>query len=704
MYAVMAVLFAALFAQPQQAQAQDLAFGGVKVTTENCNDLVAAFKERYKTLFGSANCKASGTASYDFSTKTLTLKDLDITLLINPGSIDGVLVNSSLDELNVNLEGDNIIHSATAAFNQTVNTDTHLDPKINFRGIGTLTVKNKGSRVNKYAAINIDADGKMSVMCKALTVISTYGVGIGAAFKYADDGRSTLSLSNGAVLKVQGKGGSIAKLNNLQIGSDYKFHAPKNASWNAEKRAVCDSKGNVVNITVTCAPQSWNPHQGIVTKYDLWIAGTQVTSENSKDLSGIEGVQGKVRYIKSTKTLILQNAKIDHASKSAISSDIDGLVIKVVGPCLLDANRTCRFGKSTTITGRGVLNVRSFGLYAIAMENANLTIDSCTVNISAKEWGIAGDSRENDKLTLKKAALIIEDAEKGAIDGLTALNLEDCKIVQPANAVFSKEEGGVVVDGMLVKGNLAIRHGMPYDLSIAGIQVDSENCKDLTVINGVSGSVRYYPATKTLMLHNATINFEGNENIIDSKIDSLTIQVIGTCKLIAKNTAIYAEKPLTIFGRGNLNIESNGNQAIYVVETDLTIDNCNLKIKTKELGILGDTSEKENLVIKHSSVTIEETTKAAIHSFASVKLEGCSFTQPKEAKFDPLLNGVALNGELVKSKLVITRIATGIDTPTAKEVEPTQGIYTLQGVRLSGELKDLPKGIYIVNGKKVIKQ
>ena len=133
MYAVMAVLFAALFAQPQQAQAQDLAFGGVKVTTENCNDLVAAFKERYKTLFGSANCKASGTASYDFSTKTLTLKDLDITLLINPGSIDGVLVNSSLDELNVNLEGDNIIHSATAAFNQTVNTDTHLDPKINFR-------------------------------------------------------------------------------------------------------------------------------------------------------------------------------------------------------------------------------------------------------------------------------------------------------------------------------------------------------------------------------------------------------------------------------------------------------------------------------------------------------------------------------------------------------------------------------------------
>ena len=31
-------------------------------------------------------------------------------------------------------------------------------------------------------------------------------------------------------------------------------------------------------------------------------------------------------------------------------------------------------------------------------------------------------------------------------------------------------------------------------------------------------------------------------------------------------------------------------------------------------------------------------------------------------------------------------------------------IYTLSGVKLNGEAKDLPKGIYIVNGKKVVKK
>lgn len=46
---------------------------------------------------------------------------------------------------------------------------------------------------------------------------------------------------------------------------------------------------------------------------------------------------------------------------------------------------------------------------------------------------------------------------------------------------------------------------------------------------------------------------------------------------------------------------------------------------------------------------------------------------------------------------------TGIET-TKADVEPhKKGVYTVGGIRVSGELKDQPKGIYIVNGKKVIK-
>ncbi|GAB6975412.1 DUF2436 domain-containing protein [Prevotella falsenii] len=56
------------------------------------------------------------------------------------------------------------------------------------------------------------------------------------------------------------------------------------------------------------------------------------------------------------------------------------------------------------------------------------------------------------------------------------------------------------------------------------------------------------------------------------------------------------------------------------------------------------------------------------------------------------------------AKLTITEDdPTAIETPTADNTTATQGIYTLSGVRRSGELKDLPKGVYIVNGKKVVK-
>ena len=45
---------------------------------------------------------------------------------------------------------------------------------------------------------------------------------------------------------------------------------------------------------------------------------------------------------------------------------------------------------------------------------------------------------------------------------------------------------------------------------------------------------------------------------------------------------------------------------------------------------------------------------------------------------------------------------TGINTPTI-DIAAKQGIYTLSGVKLDGEMKDLPKGVYVVNGKKVVK-
>ena len=245
-----------------------------------------------------------------------------------------------------------------------------------------------------------------------------------------------------------------------------------------------------------------------------------------------------------------------------------------------------------------------------------------------------------------------------------------------------------------------------YELEIADTKVTSANCDDLSAINGVSGTVKYDPVAKVLTLQDAIIN-DAIINIEDghgiySEVKGLIIKLIGTNKLTAKKAAIGFREALTITGGGTLYAESLSDCAFYAIETDLIIDNCVVNAKSKLYGISGNSSTSEKLIINHATVTAEGTERGSIRDFAAFTLIGCNITQPAGAAFDPAKRCVALNGEMVKSKVVITKDPTAIETPIAGN-RAAEGIYTLSGVRLSGELKDLPKGIYIVNGKKVVK-
>ena len=112
--------------------------------------------------------------------------------------------------------------------------------------------------------------------------------------------------------------------------------------------------------------------------------------------------------------------------------------------------------------------------------------------------------------------------------------------------------------------------------------------------------------------------------------------------------------------------------------------------------------ESSKLTVKNATVIAEGKGRGSICGFSALNLVGCSITEPVGAKLDPTKKCVVLNGETVKSKVVIKKASTAIEPPIADN-RVVEGIYTLSGVRLSGELKDLPKGIYIVNGKKVVK-
>ena len=103
----------------------------------------------------------------------------------------------------------------------------------------------------------------------------------------------------------------------------------------------------------------------------------------------------------------------------------------------------------------------------------------------------------------------------------------------------------------------AIKAQEYYDLTIALVQVTSRNCNDLSFITGVSGTVKYDNATKTLTLKNASIKVDKYKNAISSKIDGLTIKVIGDNYICSENNStILYEGAVTITGGGSLEAES----------------------------------------------------------------------------------------------------------------------------------------------------
>ena len=441
------------------------------------------------------------------------------------------------------------------------------------------------------------------------------------------------------------------------------------------------------------------------TEYDLTICGTKVTSANCNDLSKIDGVSGTAKYDPSSKVLTLQGATISSNTTNAIVSYIDDLTIKVVGTNNLATvgNSTLSFRNPLFILGGGVLNVKSKSECAIYVNGTNLTIENCTVNAEGGAYGIAGNNGENEKLTIRNAKVTAIGTGYGSLCDFAELNMEGCGITQPVGATFSSSKHGVVLNGEIVKSKVVIQEITKYDLTICGVDVTSANCGNLSVIDGVSGTVNYDPGNKLLTLQNATIS-SNTDNAIVSYIDGLMIKVIGTSTLtVADNAALSFRKPLTIMGGGVLNAKSKSDCAIFANETNLTIDNCTVNAESGAYGIAGKNGSSEKFTIRNATVTAIGKEYGSICDFAELNLKGCNITEPSGATFSSSMHGIVLNGAIVKSKVVIKKDPTAIETPTADNTA-VEGIYTLSGVRMSGELKDLPKGVYIVNGKKVVKQ
>ncbi len=637
-----------------------LKIAGIDVTNKNCNDL-------------SVISGVSGTVKYDPATKTLTLDSAKIL-----GLQSYCIENNDISGLVINATGENYVGSrfiSIAIYQPTTIT-----------GGGTI---NTGESANTGIKIQ-----KASLLIDSCTV-NAQGKQCGISGADGASGTETLIIRNAKVTAKSEGHGSIYNLGALTLDSCI-ITTPEGAAFDESLYAVAQN-GEIVKSEVVI-----EKIEEPTVDYGLSLAGVYVTNKNCNDLSVIEGVSGTAKYDPETKTLYLENVTITNEGNGIDNDTIDGLTINVTGENHITTAYTAinLNYNPTIIKGNGVLYAESNESPGIYFRES-LEIDSCTVNAKGT-YGITGDLGESETLTIRNATVKAAGPE-GSVCDIASIAFDGCFIKQPAGAAFDETLHSIALNGQTVTDTVAIEKVVNYGMQINKVNVTNENCNDLSVIPGVSGTAKYDPETKTLYLENATITTDrDNKGIDNDTIYGLTINVTGENNITTKGAALILNyNPTTIKGGGTLNIVSNTLASIFFKKS-LEIDSCTVNAKGK-WGIAGEDGASETLIMNNANVTAEGT-KGSICDIASLTLDYCSITQPDGAAFDESVKAVALNGETVTSKVIIkSDQAVGIKDVKTSVSARKQGIYSIDGVYLGTDFDSLPKGIYIKDGKKVLK-
>ena len=202
---------------------------------------------------------------------------------------------------------------------------------------------------------------------------------------------------------------------------------------------------------------------------------------------------------------------------------------------------------------------------------------------------------------------------------------------------------------------------MEKGLWIAGTEVTSGNCNNISNFSGVSGKVSYNPSTKTLTLDNATITVTGEDYAISSTIDGLTIRVIGTCTITTSGFApIWTECSHTTITGGKLKL-SGYSFGLYIMwGASATINNCDIECDGCSLGTNNSNAE---ITINNSNIMAESAECNVCGSIRGIKrltLNGCAITYPSGAYYSPELRAVTCDGNNeLHGKIVITANGSG---------------------------------------------
>ena len=628
---------------------------GVDVTNDNSLDLTE--------ING-----VSGKVYFDPSTRILTLDNATIE-----ANDYNAILNETCDYLTIELIGTNTIY-VTGAAGIKLKEETTIWSNSG----GKLSVKSDGCALLfggcplEISNCWLEAEGAW---------------GISANNNVAEE---VLTIRNSHV-EAKGSTGSICDIANLVL-EGCSITQPDGAVFDAKNNAVV-LNGEMVTDKVV-----------IVPSYGIKIAGVDVTSLNSKDLSVIDGVDGKMSYNSETKTLTMEDVTINITGENVgiWNKEVKGLKINLVGNNTITANQAgITIGQPSTISGSGTLRLKSSDNCGIFLPSS-LSVEGIKLYAEGK-WGIAGQVFQTSGNVLTICNAYVEaTGSKGSILEVEDLVLDGCSITQPSGAEFDAKYHSVLLNGELVTDKVVIAPDS-YGIKIGGVDVTKKNCKDLSVIDGVDGKMSYDPETNTLTMEDVTINTTDFYGIVNNDVMDMKINLVGNNTITTTNACITIYKTSTISGSGTLRLKSSSDCGLYMKSSSLTVES----VKLYAEGIYGvagfDGVSGETLTLRNAYVEATGS-NGSICDLQNLILDGCSITQPTGAAFDANVYGVALNGELVTDKVVIEPVTNGISDITTDVPAHAKGIYSVTGVKQTQQWNELPAGIYIVDGVKRVKE
>jgi len=627
---------------------------GVDVTNDNYLDLTE--------ING-----VSGKVYFDPNTRTITLDNATIE-----ANDYNAILNETCDYLTIELIGTNTIYVTGAA-----GINLKEETTIWSNSGGKLSVKSDGCALLfggcplEISNCWLEAEGAW---------------GISANNNVAEE---VLTIRNSHV-EAKGSTGSICDIANLVL-EGCSITQPDGAWFSTQNNAVV-LNGEMVTDKVV-----------IVPSYGIKIADVDVTSINSKDLSVIDGVDGKMSYNSETKTLTMEDVTINITGEKVgiWNKDVKGLKINLVGNNTITSSEACiSILEPSTISGSGTLRLKSSNNCGIYLPSS-LAVEGIKLYAEGK-WGIAGQvfQKSGNVLTICNAYVEVTGS-KGSILEVEDLVLDGCSITQPSGAEFDAQYHSVLLNGELVTDKVVIEPDS-YGFKIAGVDVTALNCKDLSVIDGVDGKISYDAETNTLTMEDVTINATDINGIVNYYVKGLKIKLFGNNIITTNRACITIYETSTISGSGTLRLKSSGDCGLYM-HTSLSVEGVKLYAEGK-YGVAGNDGKMGEILTLRNAYVEATGSDGSICDLQNLVLDGCSITQPTGAAFDANVHAVALNGEVVTDKVVIESVTNGISNITTDVPAHAKGIYSVTGVKQTQQWNELPAGIYIVDGVKRVKR